>query len=77
MSLLRTRVAAALTVTAFGLLPTAAHHETVGSRYFLAFWSGYQAPAADPAKPLCLDGRYWEKGFVSIYGHGLELSKLP
>lgn len=55
-----------------GLLPASAHHETAaGGIAYLAFWGGVDAPApVDLATGVCSDGRFWEKGFVSIYSQG-------
>jgi hypothetical protein len=60
-----------------GLLPATAHHQSGEARHFLAFWAGYQtaSQAALPAES-CLEGRFWEKGFVSIYAQGMEIRSV-
>lgn len=73
-----TRILLTLSCLAAGLLPATAHHQ--GSRtaaaQYLAFWSGYLQPTqTQPSQASCLEGRFWEKGFVSIYAQGEPISE--
>lgn len=75
----KTRILLTFSCLASGLLPAAAHHLGSGSGadQYLAFWSGYrQAEQAQPSPASCPEGRFWEKGFVSIYAQGEPISDV-
>lgn len=51
-----------------------AHHEADRGRQYLASWIGIDSPRPLAVEGgICLEGRYWERGFVSIYPHGTPI----
>ena len=67
------RILAAAGLAALSAVTATAHHEATGEGHYLAFWAGYRpASAPMPTPETCPEGRFWEKGFVSIYSHGAE-----
>jgi len=67
-------VSALLGMSALTVPHVQAHHEAAGGRHYLASWIGSEAsrPQAT-ASGICLEGRYWEQGFVSIYPYGTPI----
>lgn len=67
-------VSALLALSALPARHVQAHHEADRGRLYLASWIGSDAPRPNPAETgICLEGRYWDRGFVSIYPHGTPI----
>lgn len=63
-----------LGISALPVRNVQAHHEATRGKQYLVSWIGSDAPRPEASKAgICLEGRYWERGFVSIYPHGTPI----